>query len=684
MGDPAPVQVTVQTESRNLKIDQFVHTADQPTIGVAWQDWLEELEREFRFFKITEARDKKDALIIYGGKEIARLAKSLPDPAQGDEYQKTKEKLNSYYMPKKNKAHARYLFSNMRRTHEETTVAYAARLREKAADCEFGTNHDERILEHLTLTVDNERLVEKTVNKDWDLNQFLTEAAQMEDIRKQMKDIGKQQRSTNRVQKFSSNKKGRNYQSSGKPCDYCGKAGVHPPGKDWPAYGKKCKRCNRWNHFAVVCSADLQADGKAKHNKPEKPTQSGDHKKKWKKSSGGKKHQGKIKKAAKEDEESTTSDDEFVGQTVKHLEQVKPVKKISNSSVTVPVIVDDVEVRVEPDTGADENIMDEHQYKAFIHRSKTNVILSESKVELGTLQSSLPVKGEFQTTVRNQTRGVDTRFIVIKGRIRSPPLLCRKTLMDLGMIDIRPDGSLAASNGLRSQQVSSVKTTDINMKTTKKVCTAEEMGKEFPEALQGIGQIANKKTGEEIFVRFNMKEEAAPIAQKPRQVPYYLQKPLKKWLDTSVENGILEKVPEGEAVTWCSPLVVQPKPRYKGTPGEDLEPHMVRASVDLRVPNKYMDRNRISEATVVEDFEYKFHKATVFTKLDMRSGYHQLSLHPESRSIATFSSPWGNYRPTRLIFGAKASQDLFDETIFKIFGDIPNCLNHRDDILIGG
>ena len=47
------------------------------------------------------------------------------------------------------------------------------------------------------------------------------------------------------------------------------------------------------------------------------------------------------------------SDDEFVGQTVKHLEQVKPVKKISNSSVTVPVIVDDVEVRVEPDTGAD-------------------------------------------------------------------------------------------------------------------------------------------------------------------------------------------------------------------------------------------------------------------------------------------------------------------------------------------
>ena len=88
------------------------------------------------------------------------------------------------------------------------------------------------------------------------------------------------------------------------------------------------------------------------------------------------------------------------------------------------------------------------------------------------------------------------------------------------------------------------------------MCTTEEMGKEFPEAFQGIGQIANKKTGEEIYLRFNMKEEAAPTTQKPRQAPYYLQKPLKKWLDTSVGNGIFEKVPEGEAVTWCSPLVV--------------------------------------------------------------------------------------------------------------------------------
>ena len=50
----------------------------------------------------------------------------------------------------------------------------------------------------------------------------------------------------------------------------------------------------------------------------------------------------------------------------------------------------------------------------------------------------------------------------------------------------------------------------------------------------------------------------------------------------------------------------------------------------------------------------------------------------------TFSTPWGNYRPKRLVFGAKAFQDLFDYMMYRIFGGKPRCLNQRDDILTGG
>ena len=41
--------------------------------------------------------DKKEAMIIYGGNEIAGLEKSLPDPEMGDVYTKLRTKLNDHF-----------------------------------------------------------------------------------------------------------------------------------------------------------------------------------------------------------------------------------------------------------------------------------------------------------------------------------------------------------------------------------------------------------------------------------------------------------------------------------------------------------------------------------------------------------------------------------------------------------
>ena len=246
-------------------------------------------------------------------------------------------------------------------------------------------------------------------------------------------------------------------------------------------------------------------------------------------------------------------------------------------------------------------------------------------------------------------------------------------------MQIKQDGSLAVQNELRIQDEGTVHTIiEGENKPIKDIIAKHK------ERFQGIGRIRDIKNERDIYAKFHMKAEAAPVAQRPRQVPYYLQKPLQAWLEQGVKEDIFEHIPDNEPITWCSPLVVQPKPRFRKTPKEQLAPHMIRASVDLRVPNKYMERTRVAPGPVVEDFTYKFHDCRVFSKMDMRQSYHQLLLDPESRNIATFSTPWGNMRPKRLIFGAKSSQDLFDETVYRIFSDIPKCLNQRDDILIGG
>ena len=92
---------------------------------------------------------------------------------------------------------------------------------------------------------------------------------------------------------------------------------------------------------------------------------------------------------------------------------------------------------------ADVNIMDEHQFKTH-----DKPILANSNVKLRTLQHKLEVKGEFQTVIRNETCGKPTKFVVVSGRIQSPPLISKETLIALGMLKIQPDGSFAEPNDL--------------------------------------------------------------------------------------------------------------------------------------------------------------------------------------------------------------------------------------------
>ena len=63
-----------------------------------------------------------------------------------DVYLKLRTKLKDHFTPKKTKHHAMCLLLKMRPHVGETTSAYAARLREKAKECEFGATFDERIL----------------------------------------------------------------------------------------------------------------------------------------------------------------------------------------------------------------------------------------------------------------------------------------------------------------------------------------------------------------------------------------------------------------------------------------------------------------------------------------------------------------------------------------------------------
>ena len=62
-GAPEAQEISVVTETRNLRGRPFVIPNETNSVGRAWEEWLEDIKRDFRHFQITEAIDKKDAMI---------------------------------------------------------------------------------------------------------------------------------------------------------------------------------------------------------------------------------------------------------------------------------------------------------------------------------------------------------------------------------------------------------------------------------------------------------------------------------------------------------------------------------------------------------------------------------------------------------------------------------------------
>lgn len=188
-----------------------------------------------------------------------------------------------------------------------------------------------------------------------------------------------------------------------------------------------------------------------------------------------------------EQDSDNSSDEEFLTKSIAHM-QVKMIKRKYGLEKTVPLMVNDIHIRAEPDTGADVNVMDEYQHRALQHRSEYDMTLGDSQTKLRTLQNELPVKGQFDAVLRNQTCGKRTTFIVIKGRINAPPLISKNTLIQLGMLQIREDGSFGSQN---------------DMCIPGNICMMETLGtarqaieaiaQKFNSVFEGIGRIRDIK-----------------------------------------------------------------------------------------------------------------------------------------------------------------------------------------------
>ena len=197
-----------------------------------------------------------------------------------------------------------------------------------------------------------------------------------------------------------------------------------------------------------------------------------------------------------------------------------------------------------------------------------------------------------------------------------------------------------------------------------KPLTSLQLCERFPNLFQGIGKL------KDIEVKLHIDTSVAPVAQTARRLPFHMRQKVATALDKLHKQDIIERV-EGPT-PYVSPLVVIPK--------KDGD---VRLCVDMRLPNKAIQRERNPSPTV-DDLITSLNGATMFSKLDLRSGYHQLQLAPESRYITNFATHKGLWRYKRLNFGTNSDSEIFQHIFQQQLHGIPGAINFSDDVIVFG
>ena len=267
------------------------------------------------------------------------------------------------------------------------------------------------------------------------------------------------------------------------------------------------------------------------------------------------------------------------------------VDKLPNCPPTCLVEIEGQRLNIMIDTGASVNLIDETTYAKITRHGKRR--LEKPERHIFSYGSSVPltVLGTFVTTIETPDVSTVAKLHVVKGNFGN--LLSYATAKQLNLLQV-PVNEVRASFPRCLQQ-------------------------EYKCLFGGIEKVKGR------LIKLHTDPQMNPKQQSHRRIPFHVRKDVEKELERLERLDIIEKV-DGPT-PWVSPIVVVPK-----------DSREVRICVDMREANRAVKREKHLMLTT-DDLIADLNGATVLSKLDLSSGYHQFELSPESRNITTFFHP---------------------------------------------
>ena len=127
----------------------------------------------------------------------------------------------------------------------------------------------------------------------------------------------------------------------------------------------------------------------------------------------------------------------------------------------------------------------------------------------------------------------------------------------------------------------------------------------------------------------------------------------------TIANNIIESIPIGKPVEWCSKMVVVPK--------KDERPPR---TIDFQHLNSQC-QCKTHHCQAPFNLTCQIPPNLKKTVLDAVDGYHAIPLDEASRPLTTFISEWGQYCYLQLPQGYFASEDTYTQRYNELIKDIP-------------
>ena len=256
--------------------------------------------------------------------------------------------------------------------------------------------------------------------------------------------------------------------------------------------------------------------------------------------------------------------------------------------------------------------------------------------------------GQANITIMKDKKEHCLEFQVVKGN--NKPLLSAQTCQQLGLLKITIGNETL-------QDVHQIQ----ERKTLNKWLTKDELLNTYKDVFKGLGHIGQAK--------ITVNSEAQPVQQAPRRIAITLPQEVKNKLLELEQKSIVVK--ETEPTDWISSMVVVAKPGK------------IRLFLDPKDLNNAVKRPKYQMPTL-EEMLPKLNNAKVFSTLDAKDGFYQISLDEESSKLTTFWTPFGRYRYLRMPFGISSAPEEFEAKLHERLGGIDGVEILHDDILVVG